>query len=62
MPPDPPCHYKNVTSFLTDIQEFLDPPLNADKKREKPCVLTSETQIMFANAFKNKNFRFRLNV
>ena len=21
------CQYKNVTSFLTDIQKFLDPPL-----------------------------------
>ena len=22
------CHYKNVTSFLTNIQKFLDPPLD----------------------------------
>ena len=42
----PECKYKMLT-----------------EKREKPCVLTSETQMMlFANAIKNLNFRFRLNV
>ena len=27
-PPEKICHYKNVTSFLTNIQKFLDPPLD----------------------------------
>ena len=38
-PPKKICHYKNVTSFLTNLQKFLDPPLMRETclRRHKAC-------------------------